>query len=342
MRVKQKPILLWGYVLLCVLAAQSAVGAKPAPVNRSSAPLINTAQSAEYLPFAAWSHPRNHRFTVISDSEKFDLPVTDEFLESFCRAFVDTFRKAGFRTAPLHDRLVWICLTNPENYRDYSMFADGMNLSSLDSYYSAQTNRVAFRWIEKKEKHDNVQFAVIEAALSGSPSGTGEELLRKITHELAHQLAFNCGIQKPGILYPLWVAEGLALNFEMETSFPNHISLNSERKQRLMKLRKEANLLPLEYLVTVSRLPQSNEDRCDLYAECWGFFHFLFYKHPDQFRKYMEALAQLEPGYRGPDQLLREFEAFFGNVRQYELPWKHFLAEQSEVICRGEPQVNPE
>lgn len=322
-----------GMVLFC-LAALPVAGQDQNSRPFSTAPIRE--QAAEGLPFIFWSHCKGP-FLIYSDSETLDLPTTTEYLETFIQNFQRVFQKAGFQVHPPQEPLEWICLTQAENYRAYSLFADGMDLSSLDSYYSTQTNRSAFYWKPAVRSQPQVQLASLETALPAPPSSESVRLLRRIRHELAHQLAFNCGIQKRGVLYPLWVSEGLAMQFESDNERTTLSDPNPDRKQRLMELMLRNELLPLEYLVTVSRLPRDSGQRSDLYAECWAFFSFLFHEYPQAFQRYMAYLYRLEPGYRGPGELMDEFEFHFGDIREYELPWQHFLAGLGEVVCQTEP-----
>ncbi len=335
MRVRREVISVMGIVLFC-LAALPLSAAKQDPYGSPPAAAPVSTQAADGLPFTLWSRSKG-RFLIFSDSESFDLPGTTDYFESFIRDFQKTFQKAGFRLHPLPKRLEWIYITQAEHYQAYSLFADGIDLSSLDSYYSTQTNRAAFRWEKASPLQPQVQLAAAETVLPAPPTMENERLLRRIRHELAHQLAFNCGIQKRGVLYPLWVSEGLAMQFESDNERTTLSDPNPDRKQRLMELMLRNELLPLEYLVTVSRLPRDSGQRSDLYAECWAFFSFLFHEYPQAFQRYMAYLYRLEPGYRGPGELMDEFEFHFGDIREYELPWQHFLAGLGEVVCQTEP-----
>lgn len=308
-------------VVLCCLAAVPCRDA-----HADQAPAVVETPLACDLPFSLWPCFQNERFLVFSDSREFDFPVTEEFLDSFSSSFLNTFRKAGFKVRPLQKQMVWVCITDAQRYQHYSVYADGMDLSSLVSYYSTQTNCVAFHWV-KPTPASPTQFASAQTAMPSPPSEVKDDFLRRITHELAHQLAFNCGIQKRGILYPLWVSEGLALNFEFGDTFESQADRNAERKQRLTKLVKQDMVLPLEHLVTTSRLPRSNEERCDLYAECWGLYYFLSHNYPVQFREYIQFLYGLDPVYRSPSELLNEFEYFFGDTRGHDRAWRTFLSE---------------
>lgn len=323
MRVRREIIRFIASALVCLTLVPFSADAAPDQSPLSS----GSSQPACDLPFDAWSPLHSDRFLVLSDTEDFNFPVDEAFLEAFCRDFHRTFKKAGFRVKPLRKQLIWVCITDAQRYQDYSVAADGMDLSSLVSYYSAQTNRVAMHWIRSQDQSAPVRFASAESAMPAPPSHAADDFLRRITHELAHQLSFNYGIQKRGVLYPLWISEGLALNFEYGDTVEKYAQRNAERQRRLLQLVREDRLLPLDSLVVASRLPSTNEERCDLYAECWGFFAFLFRQYPVQFREYVEYLYGLQPGYRSPHELFSEFEYFFGRPDAYEPQWHNFLSE---------------
>jgi hypothetical protein len=115
----------------------------------------------------------------------------------------------------------------------------------------------------------------------------------KTTHEAVHQLAFNSGVQKPGVMYPFWLSEGLACNFETADAskpFGPYMD-NAGRRQRLLEAHGAGRLMGLESFVSLTRLPSDPGAVADLYSEGFGLFQFLFRKRHEQMRRYLVKLA---------------------------------------------------
>lgn len=78
------------------------------------------------------------------------------------------------------------------------------------------------------------------------------DLFIRISHEMAHQLAFDCGLQTRGVMYPVWIGEGLATNFESPDDTALFLGPNPSRQDRLARLVREGSLLPLTHLAVVT------------------------------------------------------------------------------------------
>ena len=140
-------------------------------------------------------------------------------------------------------------------------------------------------------------------------------------HEAAHQLAFNAGLQKRGVMYPVWVSEGLATMFE--AGAPE--SFDSIRCRRLDEMRKNKRLFRLEEFVAITRLPADAERQKDFYAQAWGLFRFLSDYHNESLKNYFSRLYKLEPGPRSKHALNSEFVNAFGSIDKMNKSWLDFL-----------------
>ena len=106
---------------------------------------------------------------------------------------------------------MWICFPQQSGFNKYALRAEGMDLSWLDGYYSTLTNRVAvvqpnLRMAEREPvnppRMGDMRITLAankqsEKVLPMAPAGPRLDMTR-LTHELAHQLAFNSGLQKAG------------------------------------------------------------------------------------------------------------------------------------------------
>ena len=70
------------------------------------------------------------------------------------------------------------------------------------------------------------------------------------------QLAFNTGVQTRGVMYPLWVSEGLATNLEADGAGGLGLGRdNPGRRERLLRARAEGRLVPIADFLTLTRVP---------------------------------------------------------------------------------------
>jgi hypothetical protein len=252
-----------------------------------------------------------------------------EMLEHAHSHFRLSFEQMGFELATPETRLSWISFADSEDYAAYARRADRSDMSWLNGYYSARTNRVAI--LGPHVFKDPGAKGGPAPAASGQP-GTiagmaGDDVpepFMKIAHELAHQLAFNSGLQKRGVMYPLWVSEGLATRYETEVFG----TLNRARARRLAALRDHGRLMDLDELIGLTRLPASLERCEDIYAQAWGFFGFAAERRTEQLKAYLGRLATLRGGARPAATLAGEFIDSFGPLLSLEADWAAYLGEQ--------------
>ena len=144
-------------------------------------------------------------------------------------------------------------------------------------------------------------------------------------HEAAHQLAFNTGLQKQKVMYPIWVSEGLASNFE------NCIPADDEhiRQKRLLTMYRENRLIPLNEFILLTRMPEDSAQRKDIYAQACVFFKFLSEEHTDSFKNYMADLYDVRTGWRSRAALHTEFISAFGPIKEMDKSWNAYLKSLS-------------
>jgi hypothetical protein len=280
---------------------------------------------------ALTSHQSKH-FVLLHAAGDAWASHAGRLLEETHDRFYRQFEQAGFKLAPIQHRLTWVCLNSRSSFDTYTRSADGMSLAWLDGYYSARTNRVALLLDHTEaappdERPPATLTANIAAVDSHSGyAGTGFADVARAMHEAAHQLAFNSGLQKRGVMYPIWASEGLASQFEYEHG-------NTVRQRRLVRMADHDRLIPMSELITCTRRPLDRRySTNDLYAQSWGFFRFLLAEKPAALRGYMTCLSQQSPGPRDQAALRGEFIRFFGDLDDLEVEWKLFIRQlgQSE------------
>jgi hypothetical protein len=295
-------------------------------------------------------------FCILHEATASYVPATGETLEKAHGQFYRTFSRAGFELARSADRLVWICFPQQSQFDEYAVRVEGTDLSWLDGYYSTLTNRVAIvepsprLWdpseAEMREMSRNwvsvaANTQAREKVLPMSATEPPMDVAR-LTHELAHQLAFNSGLQKRGVMYPFWVSEGLATNFEFEGVADNHLeSCSTARRDCLVKARLTDELLPLAQFVVQTSVPTIASQSRRYYAQAWAFFQYLLTERGESLRDYLRQEALLPPGRRDAHVLLREFVNAFGSLDDMETSWDAFLDRQERLACAAGDSSSP-
>jgi hypothetical protein len=280
----------------------------------------------------AWITHSTPHFVLLTDGPLEWSVQAGQLLELTRESFYGSFSGAGLSPAPLNGRLVWVAFRHREEFNRYALGVDRLDMSWSDGYYSTRTNRVALVCNHHGEDDGHAAHtAIADAKIMPSPRGFAN--LAQTTHEAAHQLAFNSGLQKRGVMYPLWASEGLATNFEAEV--PDRPigpgQHNEYRRRQLLEAVRRGGLMPLSDFVVMTRVPV-NDPRAthDVYAQSWAFFQFLFIHRPHQLKKYLQELAALEPGRRDQRTLRKEFQQAFGPIARLERPWNAYLRQMTE------------
>lgn len=309
---------LWG------AAATQDGGEGLSPVRAEAEALLSV------CPGGGYSIGTTEHFVVAHAAGVSEAQELADLLEHAHQHFHLSFEQMGFDLATPAARLSWISFADSADYSAYARRADRADMSWLNGYYSAKTNRVAI--LGPHVFHDPAAQGVLVPAATGQAGDiaamAGDDVpepFMKIAHELAHQLAFNTGLQKRGVMYPLWVSEGLATRYETEVFG----ALNKARARRLVALRDQGRLMDLDELIGLTRLPDSL-DRCeDVYAQAWGFFGFVADRRTAHLKDYLTHLSTLRRGARPAAALAGEFTDSFGPLLSLETDWAAYLGEQS-------------
>jgi hypothetical protein len=265
-----------------------------------------------HLPVARSAH-----FAVAHTLEPAAATDLSQLLEVLYSRYHEACRAAGFQPRPPTAPLPWLCIDDPVAYARYADQLPGGLPADSDSFYSACSNTVALLYGAPDESGKTTAGK----ALVGSETW-------RISHELAHQMCFNTGLQARGVLYPVWVSEGLAANFE--THFPvagGFAGSNPSRQRRLVAAYRQGRLRPLTRMVELIAPPPEGEACLDVYAQAWGLVQFLFQRDPSAFRCYLYTLALRPSGKRPAAALQAEFESAFGPTAELQQAWEGYLAK---------------
>jgi len=253
-------------------------------------------------------HVSDHYF-VFHDAGDDHAALCAKWLERTHDAFYENFQKTAIKPALLKRRLVCLIFTKKDDFLRYGLKADHIRLPPGGGYYSAETNRIAML-------HEG----------AGEKPGTGVFM---IPHEAAHQLANNTGLQSRNVMYPLWLREGLATNFEPteeDKPFGPMIDGASFRTRYLKWGMERGTLMPLEQILGMTDPPSGVVmDYNILYCQGWALFRYLLRNRPEQMKTYLVALAKLPPGVQKGDKLVQVFEKAFGPLDQFRPVWEEHV-----------------
>jgi len=322
---------------------------------------------------ASFEATTTEHFVLLHEPDAAYVAGACRTLEYAYAHFYEVFAHAGFDLSRAKDRLLWICFPQKSGFSKYALRVEGMDLSWLDGYYSTLTNRVAVVQPDQKARQreempglSKNEAAVAVAAHRSPHEGVGAGLpsaenrtwgpsqaqnaalrhpvvamsavgqrfdVTRLTHEVAHQLSFNSGIQKRGVMYPLWVSEGLATNFEFDGSGTAGLDhCNTARCKGLLEAYAAGQLVPLREFVVQTTVPPDTHVGRRYYAQAWGFFQFILTERPENLRAYLYRLAEDHPEHRHASTMLNEFIEAFGSPETLELSWNAFLAHQAQEI----------
>lgn len=313
------------------------------------------------------SHLTRH-FLIIYNTDQTWALNRAVLLEKTYERYFTSFREFGLRPLPVHGRMICILFEDHEQYVAYAKRVDGQNMGWSGGYYSGRTNRVAFfndknspmfkeinTKIESLDKQvnelrENIQKAsrarkqtqVVQLREELNKASrhlafyrnrlnalAGMANVSKTTHEAAHQIAYNTMMQKRGVVYPFWLSEGFATNFEAYEAgalFGPQID-NASRRQMLIDLRAKKQLTPLRKLVTMTHVPPNEKQEviAGWYAEAWAFYRFLLYHQRVNLEKYYREMATGMHRRHDPESLLKVFENSFGDVDELDRLWRNYL-----------------
>lgn len=157
-------------------------------------------------------------------------------------------------------------------------------------------------------------------------------------HEIVHLLAINSGLMPRHDAFPVWLQEGLAMQFELIRG-GRWAGISRASDFRLPDWRRIQPPASLEPLVRDSGYGRGY--RRNLYAEAWSLVYYLRVQRPSQFLSFLDLL-------RSPDASLAELaaserwvtafrRAFGSDLGAIEHGWHQYMATVQTPLERHAP-----
>jgi hypothetical protein len=147
-------------------------------------------------------------------------------------------------------------------------------------------------------------------------------------HEMIHQLARDSGLVTRHDVFPLWLHEGLAAQFEVIRG-GRWAGISRAHDLRLPDWRRLQSPLALEHLVRDAGFGRGYNR--DLYAQAWALVYFLRIQRPRQFVTFVDLLRNPSPGEslqaaaRGDHVFDAFLRAFGSDLGRLDGDWRSFM-----------------
>ncbi len=274
----------------------------------------------EELPGGFQIHTTRHYLICYNTSRAY-ASWCGALFERLYRGFDNFWTRKGMKLHEPEFPLVAIVFNDRASYAAHTQDELGKRADSIVGYYSLRSNRVLMYDLTGIEALRTARgrrnsAAQINLVLSRPEA---EQVVATIVHEATHQIAFNSGMQTRFADIPLWVSEGLALYFETPDlrSSKGWRMIGAVNQHRLLRFRRYLAARPptsLKRLLADDTRLRNTATALDAYAEAWALTYYLIQKHPRQYVRYLQMLAEKQPlVWDDPQTRLREFQAAFGD-----------------------------
>jgi hypothetical protein len=162
-------------------------------------------------------------------------------------------------------------------------------------------------------------------------------------HEMIHLLAAHSGLLPRHNAFPVWLQEGLAMQFEVIRG-ARWAGIGRAHDLRLPDWRRIQPAPRLEPLVRDAGFGRGYNR--DLYAQAWSLVYYLRAQHPQQFLTFLDLLRSpesasedLTPSQRSLDIFQRAFGA---DLEALERDWHAFMSKVQTPLELHAPHAKPE
>lgn len=299
-------------------------------------------------------------YVILSDASPIDVTMVGTLLEATFVKYIEVCNTLGWKPRPLRHKLVAVVFREQRDYNEFAAKYDKVNKSWAVGYYSPLTDRLVFyksesgedvqkvvrqldsqqRKVQQVEQSQqaaghalrpNVDLAHVKNQLAAEHDRINDlvagTFVSTAVHEAAHQLFFHTDVQRSGASYPLWLAEGLATNFETErTDIHFGFQVDNWRRRDSFQLACDKDMIiPLQNVLTQDHFTDetnSNEAVGFFYAQAYALTNWLLRERPTELRLYLESLR--DGSFAVAQDRQKNFEAIFGPVARLERNWVRY------------------
>lgn len=302
-------------------------------------------------------------FIIFSDCDREWTISRARLLDRTYYQFHRMMRRLGLEGVPPAEKLQCVLIDRHEDYAAFARRFDGVDAAWIAGYYASRNNRVvfyndadspAFRVASQQLDEFRTVAAKAEKRASearrsnaGKPIDELEEQAQRIrehietetvrlesevltasvtksTHEAAHLIAFNCGLQSRAHQYPFWLTEGLATCFE--TLAPDRPfgpdEPFAEREREFREAMSRDRLITLEAFVSMNNVPGEDAETARvMYAQAYALFRYLFRYEREKLAAYFRDIMLEPPGMISTRRHGEMFIARFGDPARLERQW---------------------
>jgi hypothetical protein len=284
-----------------------------------SAQALETALMAE-LGRGFTAHRTAH-YVLCSNAEQAYVEWVGSLFERLQRAFLQTWKQAGWELSEPGHPLPAIVFRTQEEYAEFATRDAGPEMAKTAGYYSIRTNRIVLYDLARAGGGPAGSTRVdVERRVAAAPANVAT-----IVHEATHQIAFNCGMHTRYADTPMWLAEGIAMYCETP-DLRSGAGWRTIGRPNLHRLRQFRDYLAqrrrgdsLSTLIRDETRFRDPDTMSDAYAESWALVDFLMRQRRDDFIAYLKQVAA-KPRLRWDDAQTRmnEFVAALGPLPEVE------------------------
>lgn len=258
---------------------------------------------------------RTRHYTIVSSADPRFARWTGRLFERLRTAFVAYWKGRGVKLADPEFPLVAIVLKDRGQFSKFIRIDANLDPTTTTGYYSILSNRIVLYDIARIPGQPPASTAVeIRRRLSTAP-----QAIATVVHEAAHQVAYNCGLNRRLADNPLWLVEGMAVFFETpdlrsRSGWRTVGKVNLPRLARFTDfVRQRRGPGSLRSLVRNDGRFRKGESVADAYAEAWALNYFLLRTRRKQFAAYLKIVSA-KPVLKWdlPETRQADFESAFG------------------------------
>ncbi|MDA1008785.1 MAG: DUF1570 domain-containing protein [Planctomycetota bacterium] len=351
--------MLWNWINLCALALTAAT------TTATTAQMSDEAfQSRGLRPFSS-AH-----FTIYSDADAAAVQSLLTDFERLFETFSEEATRQGWVVESADARHQVVYFRTQEAFEKFALEIDGSKTPPPGYYavgrgrsvfFDTRNHRDVLRRAEQlaiaeeriepmmeraktlHERHSTAQAERLRgearairlqvAAESGRLHSDAEEMLSTVvTHEGAHQLFFELGIQTPKAQYPAWLSEGLACAFEsINTDRPfGPMRPSVRRRDSFERIILESTPDPLFRILVLDTPPTEASAKQHFYDESTAFVIFLLAERRTELSQYLAWFRGDGMGLKlEPSQQHEVFVAHFGDPDALERSWQRYELAQT-------------